>query len=128
MPKVTFKNNDTHLPVTMKQFEELTNEILKEINKLNSPNFLEGDYMAQVLMSAIHALDHKQGYVKKSDLFASCLNRVSCHVTYHAVQEIQARINVSTLQKAKAEKEGTTLEVVDSQGTTPVEQETSATH
>lgn len=90
--KVFFKNNLTFLPVTMKQFEDLTNEILSAVNMLSAPNFLEADYMAQVLMSAIHALKHENGMVRKSELFESVVNRISCHITYHAVEEIQKRI------------------------------------
>ena len=92
-----------------------------EPNKVCAPHFLDADYTAQVLMSAIHALDHKHGYVKKSDLFQSCINRISCHVTYHAVQEIQARI------KAKAKENGTDLEVVPSEGMPVDDQEITET-
>ncbi len=90
--KKTFTNNVTYLPVTMQQFEELTNEILAAINEVAAPHFLSADYAAQILMSAIHALDHKHGRVEKSDLFESCINRISCHVTYHAIEEIQKRL------------------------------------
>jgi hypothetical protein len=115
MPKGQFKVGGTHLPVTMEQFQDLTNEILVEINKLSKPHFLEADYVAQIVMSAIHAMDHKIGYVKKQELLASCINRISCHVTYHAVQEIQARI------KAKAAEAGQTVTEIDSESMAPVE-------
>lgn len=85
-----------YLPVTMQQFEELTNEILSEINNLCAPHFLDANYVAQVLMGAIHAYDHKVGWVSKSELFDSCVNRISCHVTFHAVQEIQAKIKAES--------------------------------
>lgn len=97
--KIKFDQNSIYLPVTMKQFESLTNEILIEVNKLCHPLFLSADYLAQILMSAIHAMDHKHGRVLKSDLFESCVNRISCHVTYDCVQEIQAKLKA---------KEGTT--------------------
>ena len=90
-----FEQDDTYLPCTMKQFEDLTNEILGAVNNVVSPHFLTGDYLAQVLMGAIHALDHKYGLVKKSDLFNSCINRISCHVTYHAVEEIQKKLKAA---------------------------------
>lgn len=83
----------TYLPVTMDQFQELTNELLTPINELCRPNFLSGDYFAQILMSAIHAYDHKTGMVYKSELFESCVNRISCHVTFHAVEEIRKRLS-----------------------------------
>lgn len=100
-------NTYTYLPVTMKQFEDLTNEILGQVNALMAPHALDADYLAQVLMSAIHALDHKNGKVRKSDLFESCVNRISCHVTYHVVQEIQAKL------KAKGAVETRPLEDAD---------------
>lgn len=93
-----FEIDETFLPVTMKQFEDLTNEVLTQVNLVTAPHALDADYMAQILMSAIHALDHKHGWVSKSALFRSCINRISCHVTYHAVEEIQRRM------KAKAEE------------------------
>lgn len=83
----------TYLPVTMGQFQELTNELLVPINELCRPNFLSGDYFAQILMSAIHAYKHETGIVYKSELFESCVNRISCHVTFHAVEEIRKRLN-----------------------------------
>lgn len=101
MTMITFAEDDTYLPVTMKQFEELTNEILISVNQVTAPNALDGDYMAQILMSAIHAYDHKHGLVSKKELFESCINRISCHVTYHAVQEIQARMKAKQ-EEAKA--------------------------
>lgn len=111
MIEITFAEDKTYLPVTMKQFEDLTNEVLLAINQVTAPHNLDADYTAQILMSAIHALDHKHGLVSKKDLFESCINRISCHVTYHAVQEIQARM------KAKQEKTGlnpdTALQLVD---------------
>ena len=94
----TFTVPSTYLPVTMQQFESLTNEMLVELNKLvaeenqdGTKNF-DANYVAQILMSAIHAYDHKHGWINKSDLFDSCVNRISCHVTYHVVQEIQAKL------------------------------------
>jgi len=95
MKKIVFKDDATYLPVTMDQFQDLTNEILTEINKVCSPHALDGDYCAQILMSAIHAYDHKVGRVSKIELFSSCINRISCHVTYHSVQEIQKRLKVA---------------------------------
>jgi hypothetical protein len=91
----TFTPDETYLPVTMQQFESLTNEVLNAINKVSAPHFLSADYAAQVLMTAIHALDHKFGYVKKSELFESCINRISCHVTFAAVEHIRERLNAS---------------------------------
>lgn len=87
----------TFLPITMGQFEALTNEILGWVNAVANPkgdedkNF-DAEYFAQILTSAIHALDKKLGKIKKRDLFEACLNRISCHVTYHVTQEIQERI------------------------------------
>jgi len=92
MTKYEFTEDETYFPVTMQQFETLTNEILTEVNKVTDPHSLSGDYLAQILMSALHAIDHKQGVVKKSDLFLSCINRISNHITYHAVEEIQRRM------------------------------------
>lgn len=101
--KVFFKNNSTYLPVNMQQFEDLTNEILTAVNLVADPHFLDAEYLAQVLMSAIHAYKHETGIIKKSDLFESVINRISCHVTYHVVEEIQAKF------KAKAQENGETL-------------------
>lgn len=95
----TFQTPSGYLPITMQQFEDMTNELLVEINKLCDPHFLDANYVAQVLMSAIHAYDHKVGWVSKSELFDSCVNRISCHVTYHAVQEIQAKVKLAAGDK-----------------------------
>ena len=87
-----FVHDRTHLPVTMQQFQDLTNEILVEINKLTAPHMLDADYLAQVLMSAIHATKGEIGFISKYAMFESCVHRISCHLTYDAVQEIQKRI------------------------------------
>lgn len=102
MTKQIFKSNETYMPVTMSQFEDLTNEILEAINKVCDPHFLSADYAAQILMSALHAYDHKQGIVLKSELFNSCINRISCHVSYHAVEAIQAKLQAEEEAKAAA--------------------------
>jgi hypothetical protein len=102
MKKPNFEDNYTYLPVTMQQFETLTNEILKAVNEVTAPHYLSSDYMVQILMSAIHAYDHKTGIVKKSDLFESCVNRISCHVTYHASEAVRAKLQ-STPEDQAAE-------------------------
>jgi hypothetical protein len=89
---IRFENDEIFLPVTMQQFENLTNEILVNVNKVCDPNFLNADYLAQILMSAIHAMDHKHGLASKTALFESCINRISCHITFHAVEEIRKRL------------------------------------
>jgi hypothetical protein len=89
---VYFETNATWLPCTMQQWEDLTNEMTTNINKLVKPHFLSADYVAQVLMQTIHAYDHKHGMVLKSEMFESCVNRISCHATFHAVQDIQRKL------------------------------------
>lgn len=114
MPKAkagSFKDNDIFLPITMQQFQDLTNEIMTEMNVVAAPNFTKGDYVAQLVMSTLHALDHKNGRTKKSEIFLSCVNRMSCHVTYAAVQEIQRRLKEETeAAEALGEETGTPLE------------------
>lgn len=93
----TFKIDKIYLPVTMQQYEDLTNEILAAVNKVMAPHFCEADYLSQVLMSGIHALKHERGIVTKSELFETCINRISCHVTYHVVEEIQKKIKAKQI-------------------------------
>jgi hypothetical protein len=100
----TFASDDTYLPVTTQQFQDLTNEILAEVNKLTDPNFLDAEYMAQILVAVIHGLKREQGIVNKTTLFQTCVNRISCQLTFNINQEIQARI------KQKAKDNGETLE------------------
>jgi hypothetical protein len=102
MIKQEFEDDETYLPVTMQQFENLTNEILTAVNAVCDPHFLNADYMAQILMSAIHSYDHKLGILKKSELFENCINRISCHITFHAVEQIQ---NKMKLEEAKQKAE-----------------------
>jgi hypothetical protein len=89
-----FQDDLTAMPITYPQFESLTNELLEAINKFADPHFLEANYFSQIVMNTIHAYDHKIGFVKKSELLESCINRVSCHVTYAAVAEIQKKQNM----------------------------------
>jgi hypothetical protein len=97
--KHKFLNDATYFPVTMQQFQALTNELLVPLNEVAQLHCTEdskgfnGDYMAQIVMSAIHAYKHEVGILYKSELFESCINRISCHVTFHAVEEIRKRLN-----------------------------------
>jgi hypothetical protein len=99
MKKHKFLNDATYLPVTMEQFQALVNELLVPLNEVAQLHCTEGakgyngDYLAQIVMGAIHAYKHEVGIVYKTELFESCVNRISCHVTYHAVQEIQGRLD-----------------------------------
>lgn len=101
--RIFFKNDETYLPVTFQQFEDLTNEILSAVNMVCHPHALSADYMAQVLTSAIHSLKADEGLVKKSSLFKACIKRISSHITFEASQEIQERL------KAEAKKNGEEL-------------------
>jgi hypothetical protein len=87
-----FVHDRTNKPMTMQQFQDLTNEILVELNKLTVPHMLDADYVAQVLMSALHGTKMETGFISKYALYESCIHRISSHLTYDAVQEIQARI------------------------------------
>ena len=99
MKKHKFLNDATYLPVTMAQFEALTNELLVPLNEVAQLHCTEGnkgyngEYLAQIVMSAIHTYKHEVGIIYKSELFESCINRISCHVTFHAVEQIKERLN-----------------------------------
>lgn len=114
MDKITFSEEEAYFPVTMSQFEDLVNEMLNSINKLCDPHFVSSDYMAQVTMAVIHALDRKEGILKKSEIFERCVHAVSCHVTHHVVQEIQEKLKAQAA-KEKAESSIPTLSVVSDQ-------------
>lgn len=88
MKKVAFNDNDTILPVTPKQFEDLTNDILKEFNNLIAPTHFDAEVMASIIMSSIHSLPKNKAYIKKSDLFEMCVCRVSMKMTYDIIDAI----------------------------------------
>lgn len=114
-----FVHDRTHLPVTMQQFQDLTNEILVEINKLTAPHALEADYFAQVLMSALHSTKGDVGFISKYALYEACIHRVSSHLTYDAVQAIQARLKAEKkpedLKEIQAEPNSDETHVVPAQ-------------
>lgn len=89
MKKQTFKNNETYLPVTLEQWSALVNELLAAFNELAAPKFLVAGAMEELLMQAIHHLDHDKGIVSKQALFEGCINRLSCHLTYESVRATQ---------------------------------------
>lgn len=99
----------TYLPCTMDQWECLVNDMTERVNKVTAPHCLDANYVAQVLMGAIHAYDHKTGLVSKTDLFESCVNRISCHVTFAAVEALQTKLK----QEANQKGEDSDLTVVD---------------
>lgn len=122
MNKAKFKHEGTYLPVSPDQFQSLANELLVEMNKVAHPHFFDGEYFAQVLMHAIHARSKKDGYVRKSDLFNECINRISCHVTFNLSEEIQARIKAK-----KLEEKTTTDETTEELDTLPLSTHTDTT-
>jgi len=90
--------NSKYLPVTMEQFQELTNEMLVRMNVLNAPHFFDADYIAQILMSSIHSLPKTKAKLTeevKEEIFENMVNRVSQHVTWAAVEEIQKRLKAA---------------------------------
>lgn len=90
--RVTFPNDQIYLPLSGKQYEDLVNELLPALNgvaEAERGQSFDGKYLSQILMSVIHSLDHKDGLVSKQALFEGCVNRISCHITYHIVQKIQ---------------------------------------
>jgi hypothetical protein len=94
---------EVYFPVTMQQFENIVNEMLAEINNLMTPYYASSDYMAQIVMSALHSMDRKESVFKKQELFDRCVHNVSNHVTHGAVEAIQQRLALEAA-KAKAEK------------------------
>lgn len=104
MTKAKFKQNETYLPVTLEQWTDLVNEFLGEFNKIAAPKFLVAGAMEELLMQAIHHLDHDKGIVSKAALFEGCINRLSCHMTYESVRASQAAA------KAAAEPQGATTD------------------
>lgn len=101
------------MPVTMQQFEDLTNEMLLAVNKVTAPHALDADYMAQVVMSALHGRDKKSGVFNKHDLFEACISFISNHVTYHAVQVIQKRLQEKQDSEKSSKEENSGLQLVD---------------
>lgn len=93
MEKPNFEKDSTYLPCTLQQFQDLTNEILIEFNKLIAPSALDGNYFADVLNGVIHSLDRKTARVSKQDLFDGCVNLVSKHVSYHAIEAMRQQLN-----------------------------------
>ena len=115
MSKVMFKKNDTYLPITPQQFQDLGNELLAEVNKIAAPQFIEADWFAQVLNAVIHGLKREVGHIKKTELMAYCINRLSCRMTMDCIEQIHARI------KAKAAENGDSVVQVDSESMAPIE-------
>jgi hypothetical protein len=81
MTKQKFSNNETYLPVTNEQWEDLTNEMLAAFNVVASPKFIQGDYMALMLEGVLHGLDRGKGIVSKQDIFERCIHFASMHVS-----------------------------------------------
>jgi hypothetical protein len=48
--------------------------------------------MAQIVHGAVHQLDRKTAIVSKTELLDACINMVSKHTTFHAVQAIEAEM------------------------------------
>jgi hypothetical protein len=91
MTKQEFVEDETYLPVTMKQFEALTNEMLTALNVLSSPQLMDPETMAQYVHASIHHIDHSTGIIKKSELFEACVNRISNNLTFKIAEGIHSK-------------------------------------
>ena len=112
-----------YLPVTLDQFEKLTNEMLVALNKITAPHFLDANNVANLLMSVIHAMDHKTGVANKLDLFDSMVNRISCQLTYAIVEGMRQKLasEQAAAQEAKAAAQETTQGDLIYEGETPID-------
>lgn len=104
MEKQTFEaeSDQTYLPCTLQKFQDLTNEVLTEFNKIIAPNALDANYFAQVLHGVIHAIDRKVGVVSKQELLNACVNMVSKHVTFHAIQALEQYMQAEAAKNGEA--------------------------
>ncbi len=86
------QEGETYLPITFQQFEDLTNEMLKHVNEVTAPQALDGNFMANVIMSVIHGLDRKATTINKQELFDRSLNLISNQVTHQACEAIMKKL------------------------------------
>lgn len=119
---------ETFLPVTAPQFEALTNEMLVALNKVTAPHFLSADHVANLLMNAIHAMDHKHGMANKRALFESIVNRISCQLTYAIIQGMQAKYAADKAAKDAAEQAVAEAETPSPSSTAPTPEDELAPH
>jgi hypothetical protein len=99
----TLNVNEILLPCTLQQFEDLTNSMLTDFNEIIAPQALSANYMAEIVMSAIHQLDRKVGVIDRQELLNMCINMVSKHVTYHAIQAMKDQMESQSLPQEKSE-------------------------
>jgi hypothetical protein len=86
------KEDETYLPITFQQFENLTNEMLGHINLMIAPLAVDGRIMAGVIMSIIHGLDKKTVIITKQEIFNRAVNLLSNQMSYQAVEAIKEQI------------------------------------
>lgn len=90
------KEGETRLPITFKQFEDLTNEMLGYVNEVTKPQAIDANFMANVIMSVIHGLDRKTTIIHKQDLFDRSINLISNQVTHQACEAIMTKLRAET--------------------------------
>ncbi len=91
MIQPTFEVEETYLPVTMEQFESITNEIILELNKLSLPHAIDAEHAAKLVMGSFHGMPKEVGSFKKTDLFNRCVRMLSSQITYNIIQAIQLK-------------------------------------
>lgn len=108
MKVIKFEEDQTYLPVTPIQFQEIANEMLTGMNILCDNQFVDADIMAVVVIQVIHGLDKKTGIISKFELFERCVNRLCNATTEPLYHEIQFRISA----KEKEQREQKPLAAV----------------
>lgn len=101
MEKQLFEKEETYLPITMQQFEDLANEMLVKVNALCAPQFLDAENMARIAITVIHGMGREQGIIKKSDFFERCVNRLSCQLTFGINEGMNAKAKMEEAKKKK---------------------------
>lgn len=103
MEKKLFKKNETYQPLTAQQFEDLSNELLAEVNKLTAPQFIDANYFATILTNVIHSPEQKKGKTTKLSLFEGCVALISRQLTYGISEDLRLKAETKNTEGEKQE-------------------------
>ncbi len=108
--KVTAANGAWHKPITHKQYEDLTNEMIVTLNELASPECFDPEFIGAILANAIHSVDFKGGFQTKGKLVDTMIDLIAKRMSFEISEGIRHKKEAEAKARQEAEATSTGVE------------------
>jgi hypothetical protein len=102
MLKIPLLSKKVPKPITDIQYESLANEMLVKLNRLASPQIFEADFIGAIFANAIHSVELKGGYQRKSKILDVMIDLIAKRLSFEISEGIRHKKEAEA--KAKSEQ------------------------